>query len=97
MDSIRDKALDFRPSFRLRGDTGACNAYSVFKDIDFSKYALVHEQKIYFEGEDDLFSGGYSYFDCGWIHAWNVSNYMGKKDMSKKMNEIFLMLEEKIS
>lgn len=94
MDYLKNKNVDFRPSLRLRGDTGACNAYSVFKNVDFSQYNLVKEEKRLFEGETDIFSGGYSYFDCGWIHAWNASNYMGKDGVDLKMNKIFGILEE---
>lgn len=94
MDYIMDKVLDFRPSIHLQGDTGACNAYSIFKNIDFSKFTLVKDEQRCFEGETDIFEGGYSYFDCGWIHCWNASNYMKKTMLENKMQRIYKMLDE---
>lgn len=94
MDDIKGKTIDFRPSMRLHGDTGACNAYSIFKNIDFSKYNLVKDEHKCFDGETDIFEGGYSYFDCGWIHCWNASNYMNKPHLGDKMQKIYKMLDE---
>ncbi len=96
MEKIKNKKLDFRPSLHLHGDTGACNYYSLFKGIDFSKYELVEEEKICFDGYDDIFQFGYSYFRCGWIHCWNASNYMKKKSIDFKMNMIFSLLNNKL-
>ena len=92
MDYLKYKKVDFRPSIRLRGDTGASNAHSLFKGVDFSKYSLAHDEHKFFEG-DDIFDYGYSYFDSGWIHCWNASNYMGKENLNKKMKLIFQMLD----
>ena len=96
MDFLKGKKVDFRPSIRLRGDTGASNAPTLFKDVDFSNYILVSDEKRCFEGHDDVFEWGYSFFDCGWIHCWNASNYMGKKKVSVKMQMIFHILEDKL-
>lgn len=95
MKEAAQKNLDFRPSLWLRGDTGACNAYSLFKGIDFARYELVSEEKRNFTQEGDIFDNGYSYFSCGWVHCWNASNYMGK-NIDKKMERIFCLLEEEL-
>lgn len=96
MDYMKGKKVDFRPSLHLRGDTGASNALSLFKDVDFSQYMLVDDRHCCFDGHDDIFEWGYSYFDCGWIHCWNASNYMNKEHTSEKMDLIYQMLEEKL-
>ena len=96
MDAIKDKKIDFRPSLHLHGDTGACNGPLLFKNIKWEDYILIGDEKRCFEGYDDVFEYGYSYFTCGWIHCWNASNYMGKKNIDFKMNMIYEMLEEKL-
>ena len=96
MDVIKNKKIDFRPSLHLHGDTGACNGTLLFKNIKWEDYILVKEEKRCFEGYDDIFEYGYSYFTCGWIHCWNASNYMGKKNIDFKMNLIYEMLEERL-
>ena len=45
--------------------------------------------------ESGKFDNGYSYFSCGWVHCWNASNYMGK-NIDKKMERIFCLLEEEL-
>ena len=96
MDAIKDKKIDFRPSLHLHGDTGACNGPLLFKNIKWEDYILIGDEKRCFEGYDDIFEYGYSYFSCGWIHCWNASNYMGKKNIDFKMNMIYEMLENKL-
>ena len=93
MKEAAQKNLDFRPSLWLRGDTGACNAYSLFKGIDFVRYELVSEEKRNFTQEGDIFDNGYSYFSCGWVHCWNASNYMGK-NIDKKWRECSAFLKK---
>lgn len=78
---IKGKQLDFRPSLHLRGDNRASNYRILFKGVDFSKYDFVGEEKICFNGYNDIFQYGYSYFHCGWIHCWNTSNYIGKDNI----------------
>lgn len=95
MDHIKRIKLDFRPSLWLQGDTGACNRYRLFRNVDFSKYKIPVDQHRFFEDNSDFFEYGYSYFSCGWIHCWNASNYMGK-DISQKMKNIFLLLEDNL-
>ena len=96
MDAIKNKKIDFRPSLHLHGDTGACNGLVLFKNIKWDDYMLMEEEKLCFEGCDDIFEYGYSYFTCGWVHCWNASNYMGKKNLEAKMNMIYGMLEKKL-
>lgn len=96
MDYLIDKRIDFRPSFRLNGDTGASHAPILFKNIDFSNYLLVKDEHRFFDESNDIFDNGYSYFDCGWIHCWNGSNYMGKKNLNIKMNKIFELLDSEL-
>ncbi len=93
MDYLNDKDIDFRPSIRLRGDTGSRNGPILFKNIDFSKYILVNTEKRVFEGYNDLWGGGYEYMSCGWIHCWNASNYMNRNTIDSKMSKIFTILE----
>ena len=95
MSHIRKTKLDFRPSLWLHGDTGACNRYRLFRNVDFTKYEMPSDKKILFDDDKDIFEYGYSYFSCGWIHCWNASNYMGK-DIQLKMKRIFLLIEEKL-
>ena len=83
-------------SFHIHGDTGACNGPWLFKNIKWVDYILICDEKRCFEGYDDIFEYGYSYFSCGWIHCWNASNYMGKKNIDFKMNMIYEILEEKL-
>lgn len=97
MDTAKDTKLDFRPSNRLRGDTGACNGHHLFKNIDWTKYELATETRHYFDGQQDLFDGGYSLFDNAWVHCWNASNYMGKPNLDRKMRLIYQMLEERLA
>ena len=96
MDAVKNKKVDFRPSLHLHGDTGACNGPLLFKNIKWDNYMLVGEEKRCFEGYDDIFEYGYAYFTCGWIHCWNASNYMGKKNIDIKMNMIYGMLDDKL-
>lgn len=95
MDVLNKSNLDFRPSLWLHGDTGACNARKIFKNIDFSNYELIDEEHKKFGIGGDIIDNGYSYFSCGWIHSWNASNYMGK-DMEYKMRMFFDVLEKKL-
>lgn len=97
MDFVKNIPLDFRPSLRLRGDTGACNCYHLFKNIDWTKYELATEKHCYFEGSTDLLDGGYSLFNHSWVHCWNASNYAGKTNIKHKMQLIYEMLEEKLT
>lgn len=96
LDAVKSKKVDFRPSLYLHGDTGACNGPLLFKNIKWNDYMLVGDEKRCFDGYDDIFEYGYSYFTCGWIHCWNASNYMGKKNLDIKMNMIYGMLEDKL-
>lgn len=96
MDAVKNKKMDFRPSLHLHGDTGACNGPLLFKNVKWDDYMLVGDEKRCFDGYNDIFEYGYSYFSCGWIHCWNASNYMGKKNIDFKMNMIYEMLEEKL-
>lgn len=96
MDAVKNKKVDFRPSLHLHGDTGACNGPSLFKNVKWEDYMLVGDEKRCFDGYNDIFEYGYSYFTCGWIHCWNASNYMGKKNLDIKMNMIYCMLKEKL-
>lgn len=97
MDYLSGKTVDFRPSFRLRCDTGGRHKNSLFKNIDFNNYILVKDEKRLFDEQNDIFEYGYSYFDCGWIHCWNASNYMGKNKTIEKMERIYQMLEEELA
>lgn len=96
MDYLLVHKVDFRPSLHLRGDTGACNGPLLFNRIKWKNFKLVNDDKRYFEGETDFFEGGYSYFDCGWVHCWNASNYMNKKNILCKMCKIFNLIEDKL-
>lgn len=91
MDYLKNKNLDFRPSIRLRGDTGANNGPLLFKNIDFSNYILIKERHICFDDSHDIEGYGYTYIDCGWIHCWNASNYFNKKNLGDKMKLIYAM------
>jgi hypothetical protein len=96
MDWVKGKKLDFRPSWHLHGDTGACNYYSLFKNVDFSFYKLAKTKHYSLDGCNDVFEHGYSRLDCGWIHCWNASNYMGKENLDEKMQKIFTMLSNNL-
>ena len=96
MNHIKNIKLDFRPSLWLHGDTGACNRYRLFRNVDLSRYQTPTDEHRYFDDNVDFFANGYSYFSCGWIHCWNASNYMGK-DIVQKMKSIFSLLEKKMA
>lgn len=96
MNVILKHGVDFRPSFHLHGDTGACNYYHFFKGMEWSKFHLVKDVHCFLDdSDDDIFRNGYSLMDDCWLHCWNASDYMGK-GVDNKMNRIFAMLEEKL-
>lgn len=93
MDVILRHDVDFRPSLHLHGDTGACNYYHFFKNVDWNKCRLVKDVHCLIDDTDeDIFRNGYSLMDDCWIHCWNASDYMGK-GVDNKMARIYDMLE----
>lgn len=96
MDSVDKRKVNFNPSLRLHGDTGACNGLTIFKGLDWSQYKTAIENHCFFDGVTDIFEGGYSLFDNTWVHCWNASNYMGRNSITQKMQRIYGMLEERL-
>lgn len=94
---IEHGGVDFRPSLHLRGDTGACNYYTLFKGINMGNFRSVSDIRYTLDDtDDDIFRNGYSIMGDCWLHCWNASDYMGK-GVDNKMKKIFVMLDCKLS
>ena len=88
--------LDFRPSIRLRGDTGVSNYPILFQYLNIDKFPMVKETHVTMDETHDITGMGYSWFDCGWLHCWNASNYALNNRTPEKMKLIYDLLEKKL-
>ena len=83
-------------SFHIHGDTGACNGPWLFKNIKWVDYILICDEKRCFEGYDDIFEYGYSYFFLWLDSLLECFQLYGHKNLYVKMNMIYSMLEDKL-
>lgn len=96
MNFIRNKKMDFRPSYLLGCDSGVSN-YRLYEVPEFNKYTFASMKHIQLEkGNKDILGMGYSLFDREWIHCWNASNYSNKKSLGDKMKIIYEILDKKL-
>lgn len=96
MDFLKGKEVDFRPSRKLAGDTGARNYPLLFKDIDLDSIEKPKERHMFFGNNKSVEEGGYSFFECGWIHLWNASNYMKLPLANQKLQCAYTLLENEL-
>lgn len=95
MEYLKNKTIDFRPDWNKNADTGARNYAALYRDLDLDGIKTVKDQFLRFD-VDSPWENGYAWFDCGWIHMWNGSNYTGSEKWEQKMENIIRILQERL-
>lgn len=93
MDYLQNKQIDFRPDWNKNAETGSRNYCSLYQNLNEHHIKSVSEQKVCF-GSNNFWENGYAYFDCGWIHMWNGSNYTNSTTWKTKMDNITQLLQK---
>lgn len=91
MEYLRNKRIDFRPDWNKNADTGARNYEALYRKLDPVAIKTVKDKFFRFD-TDSPWENGYGWFDCGWIHMWNGSNYTGSDKWEQKMDNIVCLL-----
>lgn len=95
MAYLKNKPIDFRPDWNKNADTGARNYAALYRDLDMNAIKTVTDKFLRF-GEETPWENGYAWFDCGWIHMWNGSNYTGSDKWEEKMENVIQLLKDRL-